>query len=178
MVRVIALVGIMDLPGSGARLWDGFADAFADSLPEHEWTVMHRFYLPWQFSRMQRYAKDVRAHIDTDDLRPVVLIGYSLGGVIARAVAPTCVSGVVRLVVTMQAPHAWAHRFGFHYAPWPGRTLTVAGAHDRVVPAEAADLTGNARKVVLPIGHYVALVREKRVQRHIASLVREEYAGT
>lgn len=133
-MKIVGIVGILDFSKGNDRLWGNFREAFLAHYPEAEFVVEHCLYLPWHKKRIQNFGDSILRKHDTEE--EVMLFGYSLGGVIACAIAQKFKKARMRAVVTFGSPH----RFRFFYrglasplSPLPIPVFTFAGAYDLAV---------------------------------------------
>jgi len=101
-MKIVCVVGVLNFSNSEHRLWENFSIAFGNQFPDAEFIVEHSFYLPWQISRIKKYANEIVKKYDTGE--DVMLVGYSLGGVIVCAIAPRFKKSQVQCVVTINTP--------------------------------------------------------------------------
>lgn len=79
--------------------------AFAKRLPDAVFATEECFYSPWQKTKMLAFAETILKKHDVEG-GEVILLGYSMGGVIATAIAPRFKHAKVR-VITLMAPHTF-----------------------------------------------------------------------
>lgn len=86
-----------------ATIWRAFTDALHAEFPDTTIILIRRHYHPWSRTRMLAYIDEiVRAHDDGSD---TLLIGHSMGGIVAMAIAERLQRAQVRAVVTIFSPH-------------------------------------------------------------------------
>lgn len=111
MPRIIAIVGIVDRPYA-TRLWRFMEMALREQGFQGEFILERHFYWPWQKSRIQHFARTILT--TQDNGKPVLLLGYSLGGVIAQHLAHQFIQSPVIGVVSFCSPLAFAPLWKLH----------------------------------------------------------------
>jgi predicted esterase len=163
-------VGIWDFPRAYIYMWNHFREEFHTRFPDATFEVEHEKYSPWQTEKMKCWSKClVEKYQDVDE--EIVLVGYSMGGVVATALAPKLKN--VRAVVTLFAPHTTLDsRFsralssnldGLGTIP----VLSFSGKYDIVVP-NGAEYPKAARHVELASDHLFWLLVSKNPAAVIA----------
>ncbi|PCI30841.1 hypothetical protein COB52_00720 [Candidatus Kaiserbacteria bacterium] len=104
MVRevIVYIPGILEIT---SQISNRFRKAFAKYFPETDFVVEECFYFPWQKNKMLRFADAILKEYDHEG-REVILFGFSMGGVIATAIAPRFKKAKVR-VITLMSPHTF-----------------------------------------------------------------------
>lgn len=158
-------------------------------------------YTPW-FATIDAYAPQVEAAVDeiiaATGATQVVIVGHSMGGLVARAYLARCGDAKVAHVVTLGTPHqgTWMTRFGFtpnvrnmaQGSAWLralqereavrvpdsyGRFTCVFTYHDNLVtPQTNATLPGAAHIAVSGIGH-LSLALSERIFREVEGVLRK-----
>lgn len=105
-MRIVAVVGIWDFQRLYGRLWKNFELAFVKEFPQARFTVEHLWYSPWQGKKMRTFAADIVRKYD-DGGEDIILLGYSMGGVIATAITPKFTKTKVRAIVSVWGPHTF-----------------------------------------------------------------------
>ncbi len=134
-MRIISIVGILDSPHDECGFWQKFRSAFEDQFPYAKCTVEHAFYLPWQRKKIQAFAHSILDKYDAHE--DVMLVGYSLGGIIACAIASQFKKSRIRCVVTVCSPHGMTFYYRWLHAeltPLSMPVFTFSGSLDFVVP--------------------------------------------
>lgn len=103
MTRVIGIVGVWDFPKGYSKIWQNFREALGE---DDTLTVEIAFYAPWNLSAMRDFAKRILNKYDDGD-EDIVLLGYSMGGVIATVIADQFTHTHVSKVVTVFSPHTF-----------------------------------------------------------------------
>lgn len=101
-MRIIGIVGIMDDDYS-ARMWDHLGPALQAHYPGATVEVARADYQFWQASAMRAFALRIAAAHDSGE--DVLLVGHSMGGIVAAAAATRFRKSRVVGVVTLFAPH-------------------------------------------------------------------------
>ena len=171
-MKIIGIVGILDLPGSEDRLWKHLRIAFEEQFPNAEFVVEHAFYLPWQGEKMRIFADSILKKYDVGD--DIILIGYSLGGIIACTIAPEFSKSRVQKVVTIGTPH----KLNFFYrmlnadpVKLPMPVFTFAGILDPFVPWFLTQYQGNTHTNVFS-DHLLGFI----LSAHPASVIAQKVA--
>lgn len=105
-MRIVAIVGIWNFRTAYRRLWKHFELAFAKEFPQAQFTVEYLWYSPWQRQKMRNFADGIVRKYD-DGGKEVMLLGYSMGGVIVAAITPKFTKTKVRAVVSVWGPHTF-----------------------------------------------------------------------
>lgn len=106
-MKVLFITGIFDAFERDGNMWGVLRREFASSLPGSESVVAHRFFAPWQGKKMRSFGEDTLKEHDTGE--DLILVGHSLGGLLACAIAPRFTRSKIVCVVTLSTPH----RIGF-----------------------------------------------------------------
>jgi len=101
-MRVIGICGIWD-NFLYDRVWQHFAEAFGKQFPGSSFATERLWFWPWQKNKMLDFANRIIAKYD--DGEEIMLLGWSMGGVIATSIAPKFTKSYVRAVVTVFSPH-------------------------------------------------------------------------
>ncbi len=163
-MRIVCVVGMLDLPGSEGRFWSRWRSSFAEIAPDAEFVVVRHLYFPWQRGRMGVLARELVERFD--DGRPVVLFGYSLGGCIARSAVSLFKASRVFSVLTLNSPHAVHRLFGLRYFPTDVPVVSIGSVLDLLVPFPLTCLRGS-KKNVLYADHYVAYALSAGMRRKV-----------
>lgn len=171
-LKIIGVVGMLDNPHVGARLWQFMGEAFLHEFPDATFTTEHLFYFPWQKSKIQRLAEKILDKHDTGE--ELILLGHSLGGIIACAIAPKFKHSKVKCVVTVSSPHKLHFLYRFLDAeptqlPFP--VITFADTFDTVVPSFLSRYPGSIHGSLLA-DHLFWFLFSKRPSTIIAKKVR------
>jgi len=140
-------------------------------MPEAEFVTERPFYFPWQKKKIVALADLIVEKYDTGE--DIVLVGFSLGGLIACAVMPRFKKSKVRMVVTIAAPHRLSFfyrwlKFKPHQLPVP--VVTFVGIFDLVSLWFLTRFPGNIR-INLPSDHFILFLFSPWPARRIASEV-------
>lgn len=104
-MRIIGIVGIWDFRRLYAWVWGNLESEFAKKFPGAGFTVEHLWYSPWQGKKMRSFCDSIVA--DNDRGGDIILVGWSMGGVVATAIAPRFKRSRVVAVVTLFSPHTF-----------------------------------------------------------------------
>jgi pimeloyl-ACP methyl ester carboxylesterase len=103
-MRIIGIVGIWDFPPRPhIDMWNYLRLAFKEKFPDATFEVEHLWYQPWEGKKIRGFADHLVDKHDTGE--ELILLGHSMGGVIATSIAPRFKRSRVRVVVTVFAPH-------------------------------------------------------------------------
>lgn len=105
-MRIVAIVGIWNFRTAYGRLWKNFELAFAKEFPQAQFSVEYLWYSPWQRQKIRNFADSIVRKYD-DGGEEVMLLGYSMGGVIATAIAPKFAKTKVRALISVFGPHTF-----------------------------------------------------------------------
>ena len=86
-------------------MWNNLKAAFGKKIPGVSFEVEHLWYSLWEWRKMRNFADHLVEKYDTGE--ELLIVGYSLGGVIAAAMVPRFKRSKVRCVVTVFAPHRY-----------------------------------------------------------------------
>ncbi|MDP2648676.1 MAG: alpha/beta fold hydrolase [bacterium] len=143
-MKIVGIVGVLYLPKSEGRVWRNLRCAYEEEFPGCEFVVEKMLYLPWQKTKMRAFAQRILERHDHG--QEIILLGYSLGGVIACAIAERFAKSRVRAVVTIVAPH----RVGLFYRALGTKrhllrmpVFTFTGLFDVFVPRFLTMYPGN-----------------------------------
>lgn len=103
--RIIGITGIRESEIPCRGIWEYFETAFMGVYPEAEFSVKKFKYLPWEGKKICHYADDILE--EYDDGKTTMLLGYSMGGVIATALEPRFKKTKISKVVTVFSPHTF-----------------------------------------------------------------------
>ncbi|HEY4487007.1 MAG TPA: hypothetical protein VJB70_04750 [Candidatus Paceibacterota bacterium] len=102
-MKIVAIVGVLDFPGSEKYFWKPIKDEFLTCFPNSSFEVAHAFFLPWQKKKIKEFMKSVLRKYDTGE--EILLIGHSLGGVVACSLVSSFTKSTIVGVVTILSPH-------------------------------------------------------------------------
>lgn len=130
--------------------------------------------MPWQVAAVQDYGRVILSKYD--DGRPALLIGFSLGGVVAQAVAEKFTKSEVVGVASLCSPLTWAGRWGLVWHPnrLVGRRLSVMGMFDFFVPWWMGRVKGMAFRL-LAADHLVVFSVFPHVSRRVVRMVCQHF---
>lgn len=173
-VRVVCLVGIFDCWGIQEMLWRNMEMQLQEQFPGCEVAVMRELFKPWEIKVVQAYAADVVKHYD--DGKPTILLGYSLGGVVAQAMAEKFKKSEILAVVSLCSPLKWADKWGFQWKPetLPGKRLAIMGTLDMLVPWWSADVP-NMKVHKMMVDHLEGFRWFPHVSEKVVGVIREEF---
>ena len=176
VVKVIFMVGILDMPYKDP-MWQHLEQEFKKVFPIDEAVVEHLFYLPWEFEKIRVYAKHVRFSHDTGD--DVLIVGHSMGGVLACGIAPQFSKSRVRGVVTIFSPHTYmGGRFSLEFGAVniAAPIVSFAATWDAWVPYGARH-EKSREHVELKTDHVFGLVQNPQWSRIIARIAHKHCSG-
>ena len=104
-MRILCIVGIWNFRRLYNKIWRNLETAFKEKFPDASFEVEHLWYSPWEWQKMRDFANRLVEEYDTGE--ELLIVGYSLGGVIATAMAPRFKRSKVRCVVSIFAPHRY-----------------------------------------------------------------------
>lgn len=103
-MKVVCIVGITDC-FLKELFWSRIISAFQKQFPGAECVVERIWYWPWEFAKIRAFAaKILDAHDVEGDL---ILVGHSMGGIIAVSIAEQFKCARVRAVTTFFSPHTF-----------------------------------------------------------------------
>lgn len=108
-MRIVVTVGITDSGILSRKLWEYLEEVFAVPFPGAEIIIEREWYWPWEFRKIRKYADRVVEKYDTGE--DLILIGHSMGGVVACAAAPRFKKSHVKMVSTIFSPHQFLWRW-------------------------------------------------------------------
>ena len=165
MKRVVCIVGMLDFVSVRHLMWAPIERAFEQYFPDVEVVVEHETYLPWQRQRIADYGERIVQKYD--DGVPTLLLGFSLGGVIACGIAQKFMRTPITGVVSVASPLKLAPLWGICLPKAEDvRLLSFSGRYDFVVPSL---LTGC--HYTLPADHFVSFMTSEKpawaVAKHV-----------
>jgi pimeloyl-ACP methyl ester carboxylesterase len=101
---IVYIPGILNFPPYW-RISNHLMKAYSKRFPDAVFATEDCFYFPWEKTKMLRFAEEILKKNDVTG-QEVILLGYSMGGVIATAIAPRFKHAKVR-VITLMAPHTF-----------------------------------------------------------------------
>lgn len=102
-LRIVGINGIFEPESPCRGIWEYFELAFTQVYPEAEFSVKKLKYFPWEGKKIRHYADAILE--EYDDGITTILLGYSMGGVIATALEPRFTKTKISKVVTVFSPH-------------------------------------------------------------------------
>ena len=104
-MRILCISGVWCLQHPGS-MWSNIGTAFTDQFPDAELVIAEEHNLhPWEFERMRRFCDHlVHAY---DDGMETLLVGHSMGGIIACAIAKRFKKTRIHGIVTIFSPHTF-----------------------------------------------------------------------
>ncbi len=145
-LRIIYITGIWDIPNGPLKIAENFTKELQKSYPEAVVEQERIFYHPWQKKKIHNYAQNILSNQDTPD--PIILFGFSLGGVIAHGIADRFQKAEIKAIVTVSSPLLLSKLWGFekkHHYP----SLSIAGIFDFIVPCFLSWQKGIKYRLVL-----------------------------
>jgi len=101
-MHIIFVVGVWYFPKAYAAMPKRIEEELKKKFPDATFEIELMWYWPWQREKMRKWAEDL---VEKYEIRKgnILLIGHSMGGIIATAIAPRLKNALA--VVTMFAPH-------------------------------------------------------------------------
>lgn len=170
-MRIICVSGVWSY---GNPIWDTIVPALAEELPveshvHEEDTGLH----PWEIARMRRFVQVTAARYD--DGVETLLVGHSMGGIMACAMAEHFAKTHVLGIVSIFSPH---QLFGGMFAqahglrPRPVAPLVSFAAQRDELVWWGAEHPHARLHVTLPSNHFTELVGNYDLAKRIATTVR------
>lgn len=172
-LRVLGLVGIFDCWGIQDGLWKNIEAELREQMPGCEIDVVRKYFKPWETALIQDYAFEAVSRFD--DGKPTLLLGYSLGGVVAQVMAEKFQKSEIVGVVSLCSPLKWADKWGFTWHPeaLPGKRLAIMGTVDMLVPWWTAQVPNVAQRTMW-IDHLAGFTFFPQVSRRVVAMIKEE----
>jgi hypothetical protein len=155
------------------RIPNRLKKAFTKYFPGAVFATEDCFYFPLGKTKMLRFAEEILKKHDVAG-QEVILLGYSMGGVIATVIAPRFKHAKVR-VITLMAPHTY---FWGLFSKMLGSSLSsdggidivsFQGQHDLfVVPCGAKHPHARKHVVIPQCGHLLTMLFSNRPAEKIA----------
>jgi pimeloyl-ACP methyl ester carboxylesterase len=150
-------------------MWPNFEAAFKKYFPRASFVVEEKWFSPWRGEDMREFADSLRRKHDDGD--EALLIGHSMGGVIACAIAPRFKKSRIRGVITICSPH---QLFGGIFPRMlgvekriPAPVISFGGVFDYLGPWGAQYGQARAHEALLA-DHYFALLYSQKPAERIA----------
>mgnify|MGYP003394581437 CR=1 FL=1 len=164
------IIGISGVWCNQNPIWNNIVPAFRRRFDPTDFVVEEESWChPWEVIRLRRFAERiVEKHDDGTD---TLIIGHSMGGVVACAAANRFARSRVQGIVTIFSPHrflsdAFTHAIGAH----KGVTVpvvTFSARYDTLV-WWGAEHPQSVAHIRLPCDHQDDLVRDSRFSEQIA----------
>ncbi len=157
-------------------MWEHLGAAFVHAFPGSDNAVEREFYLPWQTDAMRTYAE--RILIKHDSGEELLLVGHSMGGVIACAIAPRFAHSKVRGIVTIFSPHMY---LGGHFSRALGAgkvripLISFEAAWDAWVPYGTRH-PQSREHTLLETDHVFGLIRNAAWATQIAGVAKRHFS--
>lgn len=119
-LRVLAIVGINEPNLPIGRLWRNFEKAFCGVYTDAKFMVERQHFMPWEGCRVRNFAEEILKKHDTNQEEEILLLGYSLGGCVATAIADRFKKAKVHQIVTVFSLHTF---FGKTFSKMCGSNL-------------------------------------------------------
>jgi hypothetical protein len=124
-LRVLAIVGINEPVAPAGVLWRNFEKAFCDVYSDATFVLERQHFMPWEGNKVRNFAETILEKHDINTGEEILLLGYSLGGCIATAIADRFQEVKVHQIVTVFSPHTF---FGKTFSKMCGSNLGVTKA--------------------------------------------------
>jgi len=153
------------------KMWDGAQTAFGEVYPDARFETYFDYYHILESKIMRNLVRTLVERNDTGD--DVLLLGHSMGGVIAHAMATHFVRSRVRGIVTVFSPHTYLWgQFGKQLEAQPISDatpfITFEGTLDWLVPFGTAWHPQTWKHVRLVTDHQEGLMTDQRLWNTIA----------
>lgn len=165
MVRVICLVG-SGTPNQASTFWDNWTEAFRISFPACEVVVDKSFYLPWNVRLIQLYGQQILKKYD--DGQDIILIGHSLGGVIAEGIALSFQKSKVQGILSVSAPLKFSWLWGYPFILKDIPHFSCSGHWDFIAPPWFA-YRNPKHHMMLNGGHVFDFIRKPCLSRYVVA---------
>ena len=165
------IIGISGVWSNKNPVWHNLAEAFSKEFPVSEFIVEEeRNCNPWEIHKLRRFAEAIVRKYD--DGTETLLVGHSLGGVIACGIANRFKRTPIQGVVTIFSPH---HLFFGSVIDSPevngdlkAPVISFSAAYDELVWWGAQHLQAVAH-IILRSNHFTDLVTNNEHACRIAS---------
>lgn len=133
MLRILCISGSNHRPHVDYPIWTNLHQALQSHLQHASLVLAHQYFRPWQITKMHTFARRIASKYD--DGTPTILLGYSLGGLIALRVASDFQHTPVIAVATISTPHSLAWLWSFKNNLPKGVTfISFVALLDLIVP--------------------------------------------
>jgi len=179
-MKIVALCGMLDNTRRFPRFWNNYEKAFMGYYPNANFVVHTKFYWPWQFKKMTEYSDELISKYD--DGEDIILLGHSLGGAIATAIAERFNKSRILMVVNVNAPvrFEWIFRkiydgYGSKENNFP--TVSFRSLFDTTVFLPLAYNKKAEKNILLFSNHMTAFMFFPSFTQKIAKISSEYLAG-
>ena len=174
-MKIVFLVGILDFSYK-LPLWRRLETEFRVYFPHATYVLEREFYSPFQKEKILAYGKRILKTHDTGE--ELLLVGHSMGGVLADAIAPRFTKSRVRGIVTIFSPHEYrdgefARMLGVGTSSIP--LVSFAAAWDLLVPSGSRHPRTLEHRV-LRTDHTYGLIFSSRWAKEIAEVAAKHFA--
>ncbi len=175
-LTILCINGIITPEPVNSRLWGPIAEEFADHYPDATFRIEHLLYGPHNIVAMRAFIAELVARYDHagDHL---IIIGHSMGGIIALAAEPRFAKSKVLAVVTVFSPITYIGAFyplmlGAHKISHTAKIFSFAATHDLFVPYGARHPQADHHEDVFSTHILFPLVSNQLAKRITAAVVR------
>ncbi len=177
-MRIILIAGTWYSKSSYDAIWGNLARELHERFPEAHIYYEQAQYQLWDIGKIRALGEQIVAEHDCGE--EVLLLGHSMGGIIACGIASKFKRSRVRGIVTVFSPHTAGHWFGLP-VPWLdfsrlifGHTthlsvpvISFGGLFDPLVPFVFSRHPQAARHANLPSDHRFMLGWNSEIARRI-----------
>lgn len=168
-MKIIGIVGVWDRDDGRQVFWQHLKEVFEKEFPDSEFITEHKFYMFWEIKKIKEFIKHIVETYDNGE--ELIFVGHSLGGLVALASAICLKHSKMRLLVTINSPHAvtpLCKVFEITPKSFDFPVLSFAGLFDLIVPFFLSKYKYATRHKILKSAHLLSYVRDARFSKQIA----------
>jgi len=168
-MKIIGIVGVWDKADERLLFWQYLKESFEKEFPGSEFITEHEYYMFWEIRKIKEFITRIIATYDNGE--ELIFVGHSLGGLVALVSAIRLKNSKMRLLVTINSPHAVVplrKALGIVPRKFDFPVLSFAGMFDVIVPFFVSKYKYATKHKILKSAHLLSYVRDARFSKQIA----------